>query len=377
MMEIDLLRRSDLHTLLSGSTPPLVSIYLPTGRTGNDRQQAPIRLKNLLSRVEKELPATGLKEGEIRAMLRPARELLDNLDFWQHQAEGLAVFLSSSEMWHYRLPLRFEERAVVNERYHLKPLLPLFAGSGRFYVLALSENRVQFLKGNRFQLHPIPVPGLPPNMAEALWGTGPHPPQAGNGPGPHAHIGQTGEAHKREYLEFFHKVDHALREFLHGDPSPIVLACVDYLMPIYREASHGLNVFEEGISGNPEHTPFETLHERAWALVEPTFRRSEREARERIAAQSGSNAASNELDEIVPAAHYGRVQALFVSLSDEVWGRFCPQSSRIELTPTPNHESEDLLNAAALATLANGGDVYAVPPSDVPGAGRMAALFRY
>ena len=38
----------------------------------------------------------------------------------------------------HRLPLAFETLVVVANRFHVKPLLPLFMGNGRFYVLAFS-----------------------------------------------------------------------------------------------------------------------------------------------------------------------------------------------------------------------------------------------
>jgi hypothetical protein len=50
---------------------------------------------------------------------------------------------------------------IVSERFHVKPLLPLLSGDGRFYVLALSQNEIRLLQGTRYSveqvdyLHPI------------------------------------------------------------------------------------------------------------------------------------------------------------------------------------------------------------------------------
>jgi hypothetical protein len=41
---------------------------------------------------------------------------------------------------------------VVSDRFHLKPLLPLLTGDGKFYLLTLSqEDEVKFFEGSRFQ----------------------------------------------------------------------------------------------------------------------------------------------------------------------------------------------------------------------------------
>jgi hypothetical protein len=60
------------------------------------------------------------------------------------------LFLSPGAFHSYRLPLSFGELAVISDRYHLKPLLPLLAGDGSFYVLALSQNEVRLLGASRY-----------------------------------------------------------------------------------------------------------------------------------------------------------------------------------------------------------------------------------
>jgi hypothetical protein len=61
-------------------------------------------------------------------MLEPASNFLQDTHFWQHQSDGLAIFLSSYRVRCYRLLLNFEELVVVEDHFHIKPLLPLFTG---------------------------------------------------------------------------------------------------------------------------------------------------------------------------------------------------------------------------------------------------------
>jgi hypothetical protein len=58
-------------------------------------------------------------------------------------------------------------------------------------------------------------------------------------------------------------------------------------------------------------------------------------------------------------------------------GSFNPETSTIDLHPEAQPGDEDLLNAAAIQTLLNGGTVYAVEPEKVPDEAPLAAVFRY
>ena len=50
--------------------------------------------------------------------------------FWRHQAEGLTLFLWGQGFRSRRLPLRFEELAVVADHCHARPLLSLAREQG-------------------------------------------------------------------------------------------------------------------------------------------------------------------------------------------------------------------------------------------------------
>ena len=144
---MDILTRVELEQLMRKEQQWCVSIYTPTHRTGTDAQQDPIRLKNLLRQAEKNLSTQGVSRRAVQKMLAPAILLLQDAYFWQHQSDGLAIFLSSNKIRRYRLPLNFEELMVVDDHLYIKPLLPLFTGDGQFYILALSQNKVRLLNG--------------------------------------------------------------------------------------------------------------------------------------------------------------------------------------------------------------------------------------
>jgi hypothetical protein len=120
---------------------------------GAELQAEPLRLKHLLAQAEAHLFALGLRTPQVMELLAPATRLLeDNLAFWQHQRDGLALFLARDTSMVYRLPVSFAEQAVVGSRFYIRPLLPLLSGDGTFYLLALSQNHVRLWRGSRYRL---------------------------------------------------------------------------------------------------------------------------------------------------------------------------------------------------------------------------------
>ncbi|MGH8593100.1 MAG: hypothetical protein ACREV3_04395 [Gammaproteobacteria bacterium] len=364
---------------------PHVSLFMPTARAGAEIQQSPIRFKNLIREVESRLEAQQMRKPEIEALLNPAQECLQDHSFWQHQADGLAFFLAREFAQYFCFPERFEELAVVEHRFHLKPLFPLISGDGTFYLLALSQNEVRLFKGSRYHINELGLgDDVPRSLADALghdltedelqFHTG-----GGDVSSPTYHAQGAGKDDvKSEIRKFFALLDEGLKKSLgHSSKAPLVLAGVDYLLPIYRAASSYPGVLAEGITGNPEALGDEALHEQAWALVAPRFSAKRREAQERFHAMASQQKSSNRLAEVIPAAVEGRIETLFLAKGAQQRGRFDAEKRAIDLHHAAHPNDEDLLDLAAVQTYLNGGTVYVVEPDEVPGGDISAALFRY
>ena len=159
--QLSILSKGRLRKLAEKHDGWFVSIFLPTHRAGAQMAQDRIRLKNLIVEAETELRAVGVRTPDIEEMLEPAQKPLQNTCFWQHQSEGLAIFRSRQLFRHFRLPYGFQSLMVVAERFHIKPLLPLLSGDGRFYVLALSQQEVRLLHGTRCGVDEVDVEDVP------------------------------------------------------------------------------------------------------------------------------------------------------------------------------------------------------------------------
>jgi hypothetical protein len=383
---MDMLTKSELRILIEKSDFYCVSIYMPTYRTSPEAKQNPIRFKNLLKQIEERLIAVGTRSTDIEALLAPAEPLVKDLLFWQYQSDGLAAFIASQWFRFYRIPDFFEELLVITNRFHIKPLLHLFANDGRFYILALSQNEVKLFQCSRYGITEIESENIPGSLNEVLRYDQPakqlqfHT-KTPSGRGERSAIfhghGAGKDENKKNILRFFHQVDQGLRDILNEDPAPLVLAGVDYLLPIYREANNYPCLVEQGIPGNPERMKPEMLQKKGWKIMEPYFLKAREEATARYKQLAGSGSASSDIKTIARSSYQGRIEILFAAVGIQRWGIFDHGTSSVHIYKDQEPGCEDLLDFAAVHTILKGGTVYALKPEEMPDAAPMAAVFRY
>ena len=386
---MDTLTKEDLSTLNAPKSGPAVSLYAPMHQAGPDTRENHIRFKNRVQEAEAMLEQKGLGPREVAALLAPAVALIDDDDLWQHQYGGFAMFLSEGESHYYSLPTEFEGITVVSERYHLKPLLPLLTGDGRFHVLAVSLNKARLFAATHHGIQEVKLADdVPTSMAEALRFDDPeeslqYHAVSGSRPGAarpditfHG-SGSSDEDKKEDILRYFKMLENGVTDELDAGSTPLVFAGVDYLYSLYREANHYPHLVEAHVTGNPDEWHPDEVREKAWEVVGSQFDQAKQEALERYAAQAHLDTASGSLNEVVPAAVDARIDTLIVGLGEQQWGSFDAQNRTLELHDEQQSGDEDLLDLAAVQTLLNGGKVYAVPKEEVPDGGLVAAVYRY
>ncbi|MHB8771964.1 MAG: baeRF3 domain-containing protein [Syntrophales bacterium] len=383
---MDQLAKEDLKDLLSPCGQHCVSLYMPTTRAPVEGRQDPIRFKNMVRETEERLVREGVRSPEAKEFLAPLMKLQDDLTFWQHRGDGMAVFYSSALLRPYRLPVRFAELAVVANRFHLKPLLPLFTEDSVFFVLALSQNKTRLIQGNRYGAREVELEGIPASLAEALNYDEPEKQlqfrsntSLGGGKR-HAAVYAHGgvDDSKQDIRRYLQLIDRGLPEAFRQNGTPLLVAGVDYLASLYREVNSSPNLLAEGIIGNPDLLSPEELHARAWKLVQPRFLKARQEAISQYRQSAGTGRTSREITEIIPAAAQGRVDKLVVVPGVQVWGSYDRDRGVVALDGKPAAGNEDLLDLAAIQTLLNGGKVYTTEPDEpLPEQASLIALFRY
>jgi hypothetical protein len=384
---MELVTYAQLRRLLEVNANPCVSIFMPTHRQGRDTRQDPPRLKNLLREAEDKLVAQGMRGTEARDLLEPARLLLDDLNFWQFNDQGLAIYISNGFFRAYKLPVDVDDSCVVNSRFEIKPLLPLLEGK-LFYVLAVSINDARLLECTPHGCRVVPLPeDVAKSKEDAMGGEDEKQTQlmrhssafsSPNGAGSY-HGQATGVETKGSEDErfYFRQLDEGVRRVM-GDPeTPVVLAGVDSKIPFYRESSQLKHLAEEFIPGNPEHVDNAVLHEKAMQILESVWHAELNRLQEHYGNATGKGLASNDVQEIVRESATGRVGILFVSPRATYYGKFDEAALAVQPAEADDPEAEDLIDRATIHALMTGAQVVVCEPEQIPGNRELGAIYRY
>lgn len=384
------LTRDEVADLLADRPGPIVSLYQPTTRVAVEPEENSLHLKNLLREARERLEARGYRRPEVQKILGPPQSLLGNAEFWLHQESGLALFSGPDFFRYTKLYHATEPFTFVGESPYVKPLLQGLGDGSTYFILALSLGSIRLLNATRHTVQPVELDDedLPQSLEEALRyddvekaDVQPRGFSRGDrGPGGHvvAHShGPGDEDRKKDVLRFFQAVHSGLSGMLKAEHRPVVLAGVDYLRPIFREAGDLPFIVEHGVEGNPEGLSDDDLRARAWPVVEPVMRREVDDIRDRFLSGRNRGAASSSLPEVLGAATAGRVDSLLIDCSAHRWGLFEPATESIEELDPEDPRAVDLLDLAARRALLTGAKVYALSGEQMPDGDPVAALFRY
>ncbi len=377
---MDILSRQDFQFLAGGDyQPPCVSITMPTVQAGDQIQQNAIRFKNLITQVENQLIERHLDAGLVSDLLGRLRQIAGPGDgFWQLQSHGLAVYLSPDTL--YRLPLPLVERVMVDERFNIAPLISLMNNGTRFYVLAISQAAVRLLECSQYQFGVIDLPGAPASLRDTLrFDVTERQIQHHSGSYGaavavfHGHGAAGDEAvAKQDIHRYLNEIDRALMTYLKDVSVPLVVASVDFVGAMFENLSAYQHVLPQRIEGNPDLIDDRSLHRAAWPIVSPLFNSTADKAMQRWQQLHGARdkRALVGLGDILPAAYYQRVEALFYPCDAQIHGTFDPETSTIDVGDS--RQPQELMNLAAIHTLMNGGELHTVA-SDQP----LRAILRF
>ena len=193
----------------------------------------------------------------------------------------------------------------------------------------------------------------------------------------HGSGGMDETVYKQKILEFFRMADKGIYSVIGNENIPLILAGVEYLIPIFRKAASYPNIFEKGLDIDTETLNKTELHKKAWEVIEPYFKRDQEKAFNKYEDLVNNHKASDDLKEIVKAAHAKRIESLFINIDENKWGEFNPEKNEVILASNSSKGSRDLLDLAAAYTLLNSGKIYALHTDQMPAENPAAAVFRY
>lgn len=363
-----------------------VSVFIGTHNSGVEVNEHydPIAFKNVLQKVEKILKEKNIDATAIEHMLEPGYELLRDDKFWVQQSPGLAIFIADGYFKYIKMPVTPTEDVVVESSFYVTPLIPIMISKEYFYLLVISKKQCKLFRGDAFGMEYIPVEGLPKGLGEELGDTDVSTTFRTGGRGGtgganfHGTGGGNNNDDKAYIANYLESVDDVIwKQILHYENAPLLLAGVEYLIPIYKSVSDYKNIWEDALTGSHEHEDTTELYKQAREKIEPYFQQRVNKALENYGNQSATQLTSSIIDDVIPATYYGRVSHLFVQKNEHIWGTFNEMENKIKYLDEKEEGAQDLIDNAVVKTLSTGGEVFVLEKDKMPAESQLAAIFRY
>lgn len=376
-----------LKPLLADYPTPCLSLYQPTFRAFPDSQQNPIKYRNLLKQLKTALEHKH-RGGDFAALLEPFERLAENVEFWGHPQDGIAVFGAPGFFHVEKVQRPVPEFVVVNEHLCVKPLIRVFQSDDTYQILALDRKEIKLYQGNRYVLDEVVLAPSVPRTIDAALGPDVHlqgverqAPFAAKRGG-RAASAHHGHGSKRDEVgldieRFFRVVDRAVTE-AHSKPSqfPLILAALSEYHTPFRDISHNACLLEEGIHTNPDAMTREQLREQAWRVMEPRYHARFQQILDMYHAARARTQATDELTHAVEFATDGRVGTLIIEFDRRIPGHIEGRMARHAVV-RDEPGTGDILDDLAERVLKTGGQVIVAPRGNMPTQTGLAAIFRY
>jgi hypothetical protein len=369
ILPTDVPTHDQVERLVAAREPSSVSIYLPTDPASRGDAER-IELKNLAAEASRQLRADGRRE-DAEAIDAELADLIDDDEFWRHQARSLAIFVTPTTGTTFRLANHLVGLVEVSDRFHIKPLLRATTFPQIAFVLALSQNTVRLLEiAPGLEPAEIKVPDMPDDVASAVGKS------SIRDRAPSGRI-QGSEGQKTRMRQYARQIDQALRPLLSGLDLPLILACADPMDAIYRSVNSYPHLLPTSLSGNPDATPDAELIERARRLLDDVHASQLRTVRETYAHRASQRRASADVADVARAATFGMVDTLLVDIDEVVPGIVDEDTGAITVDDSDDAVNYGVVDEIARRVVMSGGSVLAVRREDIPGDGSLAAILRY
>ena len=360
--------------LLAEHQPPCISIYHPAARSAPPAIGVAAGFQHLLEKAQQQL--------DKRYTSRQSGPLIDKLnhyaknpDLWEGDREALAFFASPDydNVIQLRRPTR--PLAEVADTFHVKPLIRALQLAQRYQVLCVAPRRVRLFEGDPYTIREIKLsPTVPTSVDDPIARESPA--------NDTAKAGQPSAPQGAVPVErFFRLVDQTIWDHHSRAAKLPIIVCADVQhLTHFLSTSKNENVLKEkdqAVALNPEAATPQRLMEESSRILRPRVEEELRQLNDTYHAAKARHLGSDELIQVAQAAATGRVGTLLVDSDKTIPGILHRHSGLIEPADLANPRADDILDDLAEMVLRMDGQVFVIPPEQMPTEAGVAAVFRY
>ncbi|MDQ8729986.1 hypothetical protein [Bradyrhizobium sp. LHD-71] len=369
MLYVDLPAKRDLQSLALTRSDACVSIYLATTPVSQNIERSRINLANLIKAAIVQLDQKGFDKRRAAMLREQLDDLLDDDEFWRHQAHSLAILATPDSIRTWRLANRLVDLFEVADRFHLKPLLRAIAFPHSAYVLALSENAVRLVEVSPdIPAADVHVPRLPKDAASAVGKS------TINDRSPSGRV-HGSEGQKVRLAQFVRQIDAALRPILAASDAPLILAAAEPLASLFRTVST-LHVINGTIGGSPDRTTNAELASAARPVLDAAYAREIENLKKLFEQRAGQRRTTTDVSDAARAATFGGIDTILVDMDTLVPGTVDEATGAVTFAAENDAAAYGVVDEIALRAMLSGARVMAVRKDDIPGGKELAAILR-
>ena len=370
-----ILYKTLFEQLADYSSDCCISLYIPTHSAGMEvnAQHDRITFKNKLQQVKSQLQQKEMGTTDIDAILAPGYALLQDDEAWYTMTNGLAVFMSKDFFRYARMNNEPKEMTLINNSFYLRPLVPALADvhNDYFYVLMISKKKASLFRADGFYIEAIEIEEMPDGMDDVIH-------FEDKDDNKLFRMGDGKPDEKENIALYLKEVDRTVwQALLSREKAPLLLAGIDYLLPIYRSVSSYQHICEDSLTGSYEHQPMSALYAAAREKMEPFFNKRHEVALDAYCNKLATPLTSSMPETVIPACYYGKVAELFIDQDMHLWGHFDMPNNILTLHATREDNDDCMIDKAITQTILHGGQVHLLPKDKMPKGSDIAALFRY
>lgn len=371
MLHVDLPTTPEISALNAARADSCVSIYLQTTPLSQNTDASRTQFRNLVRQAQQQMTDKGLDKRRMASLMEYFDDLVEDDDFWQMQANSLAILATPDGCRTYRLASDLKDMVQVSDRFHLKPLLRSVTFPHSAFVLALSENSVRLVEVSAgLAPRTVKIDGMPKDAASSVGKS------TLNDRSPSGRI-QGAEGQNVRFRQYARQVDAALRAILAGRDTSLILAATGRLASVFRSVNSYPHLLAEGIEDSPDRVTDAQLADACRPLLDAFYQREIAKLRGLYTIRADQGRATSDLSDAGRAATFGAIDALLVDIDEVVPGQIDEQTGAITLAENPDASSYGVIDEIAGRALANGARVLAVRRTDLPGESPLAAILRY